>query len=195
MQFQTTEFPGLLLVTPRVFQDERGYFLESFNAGAFAAAGVEGGFVQDNHAHSRQAGVLRGLHFQAPPHAQAKLVWVTRGAVFDVVVDLRKGSPTYGRWQSFLLTAENFTRLYIPRGFAHGYATLEPDTDFMYKVDGCYNPASEGGLRWDDPDLAIDWPVAAPILSGKDMTLPTWRGFQSPFNYENPAKPQERNHA
>lgn len=194
MQFQTTEFPGLILITPRVFQDERGYFLESFNAGAFAAEGVGEGFVQDNHAHSRQAGVLRGLHFQAPPHAQSKLVWVTRGAVFDVVVDLRAGSPTYGKWQSFLLTAENFARLFIPRGFAHGYATLEPDTDFMYKVDGYYNPASEGGLRWDDPDLAIDWPVAAPILSGKDLSLPTWRGFTSPFNYENPAKPQENEH-
>ncbi|EPR30966.1 dTDP-4-dehydrorhamnose 3,5-epimerase [Alkalidesulfovibrio alkalitolerans DSM 16529] len=194
MQFQTTEIPGLLLIMPRVFQDERGYFLESFNAGAFANAGVARSFVQDNHAHSRQAGVLRGLHFQAPPHAQSKLVWVTRGAVFDVVVDLRAGSPTYGKWKSFLLTAENFARLFIPRGFAHGYATLEPDTDFMYKVDGYYNPASEGGLRWDDPDLAIDWPVVAPVLSDKDRGLPSWRGFQSPFNYENPAKPQEGNH-
>lgn len=192
MQITPTDIPDLLILAPRVFQDPRGFFLESYNRERFREAGIDCEFVQDNHAFSKDKGVLRGLHFQAPPHAQAKLVWVTRGAVYDVVVDLRKGSPTFGRWHGFLLTAENFRRLFIPKGFAHGYVTIEPNTEFMYKVDACYNPQSEGGILWNDPDLAIEWPLAEVILSDKDKRLPAWREFASPFNYEQPTKPKGR---
>lgn len=185
MQTAPTAFPGLLVLTPRVFQDARGFFLESYSRERFREAGVACEFVQDNHAYSRERGVLRGLHFQAPPHAQAKLVWVTRGAVFDVVVDLRAGSPAFGRWHGFLLTAQNFRRLFIPKGFAHGYVTLEPDTEFMYKVDAPYAPKSEGGLRWDDPDLGVEWPVADVLLSDKDKALPLWKDFVTPFAFDH----------
>jgi len=184
MQITSTNIPDLLILTPKVFQDPRGFFLESYNRERFREAGIDCEFVQDNHAFSKDKGVLRGLHFQTPPHAQAKLVWVTRGAVFDVVVDLRKGSPTYGRWEGFLLTAENFRRLFIPKGFAHGYMTIEENTEFMYKVDAFYNPQSEGGILWNDPDLAIEWPASDVLLSDKDKRLPGWRNFESPFNYE-----------
>ncbi|WP_029898477.1 dTDP-4-dehydrorhamnose 3,5-epimerase [Desulfohalovibrio reitneri] len=188
MQVEPTDVPGLLRITPRVFRDERGFFLESYNAEAFAEAGVDARFVQDNHAKSAPAGVLRGFHFQAPPNDQAKLVWVVRGAVFDTVVDLREGSPTFGQWRGFVLSEENFLRLFIPRGFAHGYLTLRPDTEFMYKVDATYAPKSEGGLRWNDPDLAVDWPLSelpddGPILSEKDEGLPLWREFETPFGF------------
>jgi len=192
MQITATDIPGLLILTPRVFQDPRGFFLESYNSERFREAGIDCEFVQDNHAFSKDKGVLRGLHFQAPPHAQAKLVWVTRGAVRDVVVDLRKESPTFGRWAGFLLTAENFQRLFIPKGFAHGYVTLEKNTEFMYKVDAYYNPQSEGGILWNDPDLAIEWPVSGAILSDKDTRLPLLRDFESPFNYEQTTKPKGR---
>jgi len=184
VEFVVKDFPGLLEIRPRVFSDPRGFFLESYNRARFVDAGVDCEFIQDNHAFSKDKGVLRGLHFQAPPHAQAKLVWVTRGAAFDVVVDLRKGSPTFGRWEGFLLTAENFRRLFIPKGFAHGYVTIEENTEFMYKVDAFYNPQSEGGVLWNDPDLAIEWPASNVLLSDKDKRLPVWRDFESPFNYE-----------
>ncbi len=192
MQCNATDFPGLCEFTPRVFEDARGFFLESYNRERFREAGIDCAFVQDNHAYSADKGVLRGLHFQAPPHAQAKLVWVTRGAVFDVVVDLRRGSPTFGRWAGFELSAANFRRLFIPRGFAHGYVTLEPHTEFMYKVDDYYAPKSEGGIRWDDPDLAVAWPLGEVLLSGKDKALPAWEEFSSPFDYEQTTKPARR---
>lgn len=184
MRFIPTEFPGLLIVEPRVFQDQRGYFLESHSQSRFAAAGLNYAFIQDNHAFSRTPGVLRGLHLQLPPAAQAKLVRVIHGRVLDVVLDLRKGSPTYGRTYALELSGENFLQLLIPRGFAHAYLTLTPDTDFLYKVDAPYAPETEAGVAWDDPDLGVDWPVGQPILSDKDKTLPRLRDFDSPFVFE-----------
>ena len=143
--------------------------------------GVTTQFVQDNHSFSTQKGVVRGLHFQLPPHAQAKLVRVIRGTVFDVAVDLRTESPTYGKWLGFELTAENFNMLYVPRGFAHGYCTLEDNTEFMYKCDNFYAPESDTGLRWNDPTIKINWPVKDPILSDKDKDTPFFKDFESPF--------------
>jgi dTDP-4-dehydrorhamnose 3,5-epimerase len=187
MRVMETGVPGLVLFEPKVFRDERGFFLESYNRQGFAQVGIDCAFVQDNHACSHQPGVLRGLHFQLPPMAQAKLVWVTRGSVLDVAVDLRSGSPTYGRHYAVELSADNFWRLFIPRGFAHAYLTLTPGTEFQYKVDAPYSPQHDSGLRWDDPDLAIPWPefpCGQPVLSEKDTKLASFRDFQSPFVYE-----------
>jgi len=186
MECHATGFPGLLVLEPRVFGDERGFFLESYNKEKFRDLGIDCDFVQDNHAYSQQMGVLRGFHFQRPPMAQAKLVWVTRGAVLDVVVDLRRSSPTYLKTFQLELSATNFKRLFIPRGFGHAYVTLVPDTEFQYKVDAPYAPDCEGGIAWDDPDLAVDWAAvlkgAAPVLSDKDKTLTTVSVFDSPFS-------------
>lgn len=181
MQITATEFPGLAVITPKVHQDERGFFLETFRRDIFEAAGLPCDFVQANHARSEKAGVLRGLHFQTPPDAQSKLVWVTAGEVLDVVVDLRQGSPTFGRHFSILLAARNFTRLLVPKGFAHGYVTLTPGVEFQYMVDAYYAPAQEQGLLWNDPDLGIAWPVSNPVLAGKDNTWPRLQDLVSPF--------------
>lgn len=183
MEFIRTEFPGLTCIRPRVFHDSRGFFLESFRARLFAEQGLPEEFVQDNHACSAQAGVVRGLHMQLPPAAQGKLVWVTRGSVFDVALDLRTGSPTYGKAYTAVLSAGNFLRLFIPQGFAHGYMTLEPHTEFQYKVDAYYAPQAEAGIRWDDPDLDIPWPDMEAVLSPKDAELPRLCDFASPFVY------------
>jgi len=174
---------AVILVKPKKFGDARGYFLESYNARAFAEAGIDVTFVQDNQSLSVQRGTIRGLHFQTPPEQQAKLVRVLKGSIFDVAVDLRRGSQTYGRWCAATLTGEGAEQVFIPRGFAHGFCTLEPDTEVAYKVDGFYAPACDAGLRWDDPDIGIDWPVGASdaILSEKDMKLPSFAGFVSPF--------------
>ncbi len=184
-QFTPQALSGVVLIVPRRFADERGYFSETFSDQAYAENGVAATFIQDNHSYSALAGVVRGLHFQTPPHAQAKLVRVVRGSVFDVAVDLRAGSPTYGKWCGAKLSASGGEQYFIPRGFAHGFCTLEPDTEFVYKVDGYYTPHSEAGLRFDDPDLAIDWPVtsADALLSAKDASLPAFRDFHSPFVY------------
>jgi len=182
-----TTLPGLALLEPKVFRDERGFFLETYSEAAFAGLGISARFVQDNHAYSVQPGVLRGLHFQLPPHAQAKLVWVVRGRVLDVVVDLRLGSPTFGQHYSVELSAENMLRLFVPKGFAHGYVTLEPDTEFLYKVDSPYAPKADAGILWDDSDLGISWPVAEPVLSPKDRLLPRLKDFQSPFAFQPPS--------
>lgn len=188
MQVHETGFPGLLVLEPKVFQDERGFFLESYSRTAFAQHGIQCEFVQDNHAYSRDVGVLRGFHFQTPPVAQAKLVWVTRGAVLDVVVDLRKGSPWYGKWRHVILSAANFKRMFIPRGFGHAYVTIMPDTEFQYKVDAPYSPEHEGGIAWNDPDVNMDWSPALggkePILSEKDLRLTRLADFDSPFIFE-----------
>ena len=193
MQIIETGLPGLLVIEPKVFGDSRGFFLETWSRAAFAAAGLDYDFVQDNHARSGPAGVLRGLHFQLPPAAQAKLVRVTSGAVFDVAVDLRKGSPTFGAWYGATLSAANFRQMLIPRGFAHGYLTLVPDTEFLYKVDAPYAPDRDAGLAWDDPRLAVAWPLAehgipAPVLSDKDRRLTGLDGFTSPFTFTPPGR-------
>jgi dTDP-4-dehydrorhamnose 3,5-epimerase len=175
--------PDLLLVVPRRFGDERGYFVETWNAGKYAALGIGTAFVQDNQSLSALPGTVRGLHFQVPPEPQAKLVRVLRGSVMDVAVDLRRGSPTYGRWCSVTLTAARGEQLFIPRGFAHGFCTLEADTEVAYKVDGYYAPECDAGIFWNDPGIGIAWPVdpAAATLSARDRTLPLLRDFASPF--------------
>jgi dTDP-4-dehydrorhamnose 3,5-epimerase len=181
MEFIKSDLDGVVLIKPDVHGDHRGFFLESYTQTKFAEAGITTVFVQDNHSRSSQRGVLRGLHFQRPPFAQSKLIRVTRGAILDVVADVRKSSPTYGTWRAFDLTAENFQMLFVPAGFAHGFCTLAEDTEVQYKVDNLYAPAHDGGIRWNDPDLAIDWPVKEPILSKKDSALPFLKEFDSPF--------------
>ena len=165
---------GVLEVRPDRFEDERGFFSETWSLGRWIEAGIDADFVQDNHSFSRARGVLRGLHFQAPPMAQAKLVRVTRGSVFDVAVDIRQGSPTFGQWASAILSAERWNQLFVPKGFAHGFVTLEPDTEVQYKVTALYSPAHDRAIRFDDPAIGIDWPVAAGdlILSDKDRAAP-----------------------
>ena len=163
----------VLLITPKRHGDARGWFAETWSRAALAEAGVVADFVQDNQAYNAKAGTLRGLHFQQAPHPQAKLVRVLKGAIYDVAVDVRTGSPTYGRWVGAELTAERGDQLFVPRGFAHGYVTLTDDCELFYKVDGLYAPQTEGGVIWNDPDLAIDWPLKGePILSDKDKLLP-----------------------
>lgn len=178
-----TGLPGLLVLEPKVFRDDRGFFLETYSKKDFQENGLDIEFVQDNQAYSSGVGVLRGLHFQLPPYAQSKLVWVTRGAVLDVVVDLRKESPTYLQYYSAELSAENFRRLLIPRGFAHGYETLSDETEFIYKVDAPYAPGHEGGIRWNDKTLSIPWKAVNPILSEKDTVLPLLSEFVTPFKF------------
>ncbi len=170
------DLPDVLLVEPRRFADERGWFSETWSRRAFAAAGIDLDFVQDNQSLSRPAGTIRGLHLQVAPHAQAKLVRVVAGAILDVAVDVREGSPTRGRWVSAELSAENGRQLLVPRGFAHGFVTLVPDTEVVYKVDGIYDRGSERGIRFDDPELAVDWGGPGPfVLSEKDRALPAFR--------------------
>jgi dTDP-4-dehydrorhamnose 3,5-epimerase len=184
--FEPLTIPDVVLIRPKKFGDARGYFMETYSTEAFAAAAIDAVFVQDNQSLSAARGVVRGLHFQSPPAPQAKLVRVLKGAIFDVAVDIRVGSPSYGKWCAAMLTADGAEQLYVPRGFAHGFCTLEPDTEVVYKVDGPYAPETEGGIAWNDPDLAIDWPVAAAEaqLSGKDAGLPGFAGFSSPFRYK-----------
>jgi len=183
MRLIPTEIPDLFTVELKAHRDSRGFFVETWREEWSKKLRLTGQFIQDNHARSEEKGVLRGLHFQRPPCGQAKLVWVTRGAAFDVAVDLRKGSPTYGKWQSILLTEENMLRFFIPSGFAHGYMTLEPGTEFNYKVNAYYAPDHEGGIRYDDPSLAIPWPGIPPVLSEKDRLLPLINALDSPFEY------------
>ena len=166
------DIAGLLLIEPKKFGDHRGFFSETFREDVLAAAGFKGRFVQDNHSLSSEVGTLRGLHFQKPPRAQAKLVRVVRGGILDVVVDIRAGSPSFGRHLAVELSAENGRQLLVPEGFAHGFVTLEPDTEVIYKVTDYYAPESDSGILWNDPDLGIDWGLAGePVLSGKDAVL------------------------
>lgn len=182
MELIETTLEDAFLIDPKVFKDDRGFFLESYSEKVFKENGIDAKFVQDNHSLSVKKGVLRGLHFQLPPNDQAKLVRVTRGKVYDVIVDIRKNSPTFGKWEGFELSAENFKMLFVPRGFAHAFLTLEDNTEFMYKVDNFYAPESDSGLIWNDPDLNIDWPVKNPVLSEKDAKLQKFKDFNSPFN-------------
>ncbi|MDX5438694.1 MAG: dTDP-4-dehydrorhamnose 3,5-epimerase, partial [Pontibacter sp.] len=163
---------GLVEFQPRVFRDDRGYFIETFSLKWFEPLGLKPGFVQDNQSVSKK-GVLRGLHFQRPPHAQAKLVRVSSGKALDVAVDLRRDSPTYGQHQVCILDAEKHNLLYIPEGFAHGFVALEDNTTFLYKCTDFYAPETEGGILWNDPALGIDWGIAEPLISPKDEVLPT----------------------
>jgi dTDP-4-dehydrorhamnose 3,5-epimerase len=186
MEITATDLPGLFLLKPRRFIDSRGYFVETYNQRALAAASVSMQFVQDNLSFSAKASTIRGLHFQLPPAAQTKLVRAAHGRVFDVAVDLRQGSPTFGRWFGATLTAEGGEQLLIPRGFAHAFCTLEDNCEVAYKTDDFYAPKSDSGLIWNDPDLRIGWPIAAnlAILSDKDAKLGLFRDFVSPFHFD-----------
>lgn len=174
------------LITPRRFGDQRGFFAETYSRHKYAEMGVGIEFVQDNHSLSHDVGTLRGLHFQSPPHAQGKLVRCGRGAIFDVAVDIRQGSPTYGQWEGYELSADNGHQLYLPIGFAHGFVTLEPNSEIVYKCSDYYVPEAEGTLRWDDPGINIEWPPLRgnPILSEKDAIAPLFKGFESPFIFD-----------
>jgi dTDP-4-dehydrorhamnose 3,5-epimerase len=181
-QFVETSIPDLTMVLPRVFEDERGFFMESYKASDFLSAGITERFVQDNHSRSRK-NVIRGLHFQREPHRQGKLVRCVSGTVWDVAVDLRRGSPTYGRWKGVLLSAENKTMLYLPPGFAHGFAVLSESADVLYKASEEYAPESDGGIAWNDPSLGIKWPIApeAALVSEKDRRLPRLKELEEPY--------------
>jgi dTDP-4-dehydrorhamnose 3,5-epimerase len=174
---------GVLHVTPPRFGDVRGYFCETYNRGAFAAVGIDRVFVQDNQSLSRERGVVRGMHFQIPPFAQAKLVRVLRGSVYDVAVDIRKGSPTYGQSVAVTLSAELGNQLFIPDGFAHGFCTLEADTEVLYKVDAPYSRDHERGLLWNDPALGVHWPIAdaQAIVLDRDRSHPRLAGLPEFF--------------
>ena len=180
MELIKTSIDGLLIIKPDVFKDERGYFYESYNKERFAKIGLNIDFVQDNESKSDK-GVLRGLHFQKPPFAQGKLVRVIKGSVMDVAVDLRKDSPTYGKWESVVLTEDNKLQFWIPEGFAHGFVALEDNTIFNYKCTNVYNKESEGSILWNDPDININWNIDNPILSEKDKISPLFKNFESPF--------------
>ncbi|HEY1736831.1 MAG TPA: dTDP-4-dehydrorhamnose 3,5-epimerase [Methylovirgula sp.] len=183
LDVQKTEIPEVKIITPKKFGDDRGFFSEVYNSRAFAEVGLTEEFVQDNHAFSAERGTLRGLHFQSPPFAQAKLVRVTRGRILDVAVDLRKSSPTFGRHVAIELSAENWRQLFVPIGFGHGYVTLEPDTEVLYKVTNYYAPEHDHGLAWNDPALGIDWKIATNevILSDKDRKHPTLADLRNVF--------------
>lgn len=186
MKVVKTGIQGLVVLEPHVFTDERGYFLETYNKAVLRdALGEEVNFVQDNESFSAKH-TLRGLHFQIPPYEQGKLVRVVRGAVIDVAVDLRKGSPTFGRYHKELLDANSKRQMWIPPGFAHGFLTLEDETVFAYKCTGLYHRESEQSLRWNDPELAIDWGIEDPLLSEKDADAPLMSQFDSPFRLQTP---------
>jgi dTDP-4-dehydrorhamnose 3,5-epimerase len=174
LDVRPTAIPGLVVLATRWFGDDRGAFSETYQQERFNQAGITVSFMQDNQAISKKAGTLRGLHFQKPPAAQAKLVRVTRGAIYDVAVDIRPGSPTYGKWAGIELSADNRLQFFVPAGFAHGYLTLEDDTDVLYKVDAPYAPSAEGGLLWNDPAIGIEWPKLGTetVIAPRDAALP-----------------------
>jgi dTDP-4-dehydrorhamnose 3,5-epimerase len=180
MELIQTGIPDLVVIKPRVFEDDRGYFFESYNKKTFEGLGLELEFVQDNQSLS-QKGVLRGLHFQNPPHAQGKLVRVISGAVLDVAVDIRTKSSSYGKWYGVELTEKNKLMMYVPPGFAHGFLTLEDNTVFSYKCTNTYHKASEGCILWNDPDLKIEWNIIDPVMSPKDLEGENFRSFKSQF--------------
>ena len=181
-----TTIPGLLSISVTRHGDARGFFAETYNQKAYSRAGIETVFVQDNHSVSEFAGTVRGLHYQSPPHAQTKLVRCGRGSLFDVAVDIRVGSPSYGQWHGEVLSSENGRQLYIPEGFAHGFMTLEDDTEIVYKCSDFYAPECEGAVRFDDPDIGVDWPNinGGTTLSEKDAIAPMLRDMKSPFSFE-----------
>jgi dTDP-4-dehydrorhamnose 3,5-epimerase len=186
LQVEKTALAGVLILTPARFGDNRGFFSESYSQARAQAAGIDIEFVQDNHSLSREAGTARGLHFQSPPHAQAKLVRCGRGKLFDVAVDIRNGSPTYGQWVGAELSFENGRQMLIPEGFLHGFVTREPDTEIIYKCSDYYAPECDGAVRFDDPDIGIDWGIDTytAVLSEKDAKAPLFAEFVSPFDFK-----------
>lgn len=185
MQIEKSGLAGLKVLTPKRFGDSRGFFEESWNKRLLAGYGLDFDFVQDNHSLSASVNTVRGLHFQSPPHAQTKLVRCGRGRLFDVAVDVRAGSPTYGKWFGVELSFENGRQLLVPAGFLHGFATRDPDTEIIYKCTDYYEPAADGGIRHDDPDIGIDWGLSGPpVLSDKDKVAPLLRDFVTPFTFE-----------
>lgn len=183
---EQTALPDVKIITPRWFRDNRGAFCETYNQVTWADHGLTETFVQDNHSISRDTGTVRGLHYQSPPHAQAKLIRVVAGAIWDVAVDIRRGSPTYGRWVGVDLSAENGQQLLVPAGFLHGFITRSPNTEVVYKCSAVYAPDCEGAVRYDDPDLNIDWGIQSDnvTLSGKDAVAGSFATFDTPFDYE-----------
>jgi len=181
MKVTKTKIKDVLIIEPDLFQDDRGWFMENYNKEKFKNAGIEAGFIQDNHSYSKIKGILRGLHFQTNPYSQAKLVRCIRGAVLDVAVDLRKASSTYKQWISVELSAENKKIFFIPRGFAHGFLTLTDDVDFEYKVDNYYNKNSEGRIHFNDPEIGINWGIENPILSKEDSESPFLKNLEIDF--------------
>lgn len=185
MQVQPLKIPDVLVLKPRRFSDERGFFTESFNKRAFSEAGIQVEFIQDNHSFSKQKGTVRGMHYQAPPYAQSKLVRVITGRILDVVVDIRRGSLTFGQSVCAELTSEGGEQIFVPVGFLHGFLTLEADTHVAYKVDNYYSSSADGSVRFDDPALGINWgcDLSEVVLSEKDANAVRWQDFQSPFEY------------
>ncbi|MBQ8536862.1 MAG: dTDP-4-dehydrorhamnose 3,5-epimerase [Clostridia bacterium] len=184
MEKIATALAGVYIIEPKVFGDHRGYFMETYSSRVFAELGINNVFVQDNQSFTAQKGTLRGIHFQNDPMSQAKLVRVTKGAVLDVAVDLRKGSPTYKQWVGVELTAENKRMLFIPRGFGHGFLTLTDDVEFCYKVDNLYSKEYDRGIRFDDPEIGVVWGVTEPILSQKDTASPMLKDSDCNFVHE-----------
>ena len=184
MDIIKTKFEDVVILVPAVYGDERGFFMESYNYQVLSQYGLDMNFVQDNHSLSDKAGTIRGLHYQLNPKAQIKLVRATKGAIYDVVVDIRKGSPTYLQWEGFLLTEENKRQLLIPKGYAHGFCTLVDGVEVQYKVDDFYSREHDRGIIWDDPTVGIEWPTDYPILSNKDQQHPTFENAENNFDAE-----------
>ena len=188
MNIEESELSGVLVITPGRFGDHRGFFSETYSRRLYADHGIDIEFVQDNHSLSTEVGTVRGLHFQAPPFAQDKIVRCGRGVIFDVAVDIRSGSPTYGQWAGYELSAKNGKQVFLPAGFAHGFMTLQGDSEIVYKCSEYYAPESEVSLRWDDPTIGINWPSAGKaILSGKDLKAPALADLETPFTWESPS--------
>jgi len=185
--FKRLEIPEVVLIEPKVFEDGRGFFMETYKMPDFVTAGIKGNFVQENHSRSTK-GVLRGLHYQNPPFAQGKLVRAVRGEIFDVAVDIRKGSPTWGKWVGVILSEGNKNTIYVPEGFAHGFYVLSEIAEVLYKTTSVYSPEAAAGIIWNDEDLNIEWPVIEPILSEKDKNLPTLKNADIRFYYAEEAK-------
>jgi len=189
VKVQDTRLPGLKIITPERFGDARGFFSESYHRAGLAEHGITCEFVQDNHSISAQVGTVRGLHFQAPPHAQAKLIRCGRGRLFDVAVDIRAGSPTFGQWDGIELSFENGRQLFVPKGFLHGIVTLEPDTEIIYKCSDYYAPKCDRAVRYDDPAIGIDWGVdtSVVVISDRDAAAPLLADLDNPFVYDKTA--------
>ncbi|WP_404455280.1 dTDP-4-dehydrorhamnose 3,5-epimerase [Oceanobacillus kapialis] len=184
MNFTNTNLHGVIVLEPKVFGDHRGWFTETYNKSKLDEAGINIDFIQDNHSFSAAKGTLRGLHYQLNPKAQTKLVRCTKGAIYDVAVDIRKNSPTFGKWFGLELTAENKKQLLVPKGFAHGFMTLTKDVEVQYKVDELYSPENDRGIMWNDPEISIEWPIdVEPILSGKDAKAPSLSKAENNFSY------------